>query len=315
LSGLLDRDPPWRYLQRLGMLSFAGHNRPKTLPKRADVPCAMSTVSLSDPVYPTRLRQLERVPSRLWYSGRLPAEGERGIAIVGSRAATSGGCGRASGIASSLARAGYFVVSGGALGIDAAAHRGALEADGVTFAVLGCGVDVLYPDRHRQLFDRIAVRGGLLSEYPPGSPPRPGCFPVRNRIVAALAEAVVVVEARPSSGALITARLAWEQGRILAAVPGTAGTDQLIASGLATSIESGDDLMRRLAGEIVARPSAPASIAPLLAVLGSRPDSAAGIAQRMGVSLPAALGMLAEAELSGWIRRLAGGRYEVPRGH
>jgi DNA processing protein len=276
---------------------------------------AMSLASAIDPGFPARLRGIARPPRQLWFRGRLPAAGERGVAIVGSRAASSAGCARAAEIAGSLARSGFFVVSGGALGIDAAAHRGALEGGGVTFAVLGCGVDVDYPERHRQLFARIAVDGGLLSEYPPGSPPRAGCFPVRNRIVAALAEAVVVVEARPSSGALITARLAREQGQTLAAVPGTAGTDRLITAGLAAPIASGADLLRRLAGEIAPRPQAPDGMAPLLALLAARPDSPAGIARRLGVSLPAALGALAEAELSGWVRRLSGGRYEVPRGN
>lgn len=237
--------------------------------------------------------------------------------MVGSRAASAAGCARARSIAASLVQSGFFVVSGGALGIDGAAHEGALEGGGITFAVLGCGVDVVYPDRHRGLFERIAAeggaRGGLISEYPPGAGPKPGCFPIRNRIVAALAEAVVVVEARPSSGALITAGLAIRSGQILTAVPGTAGTDHLIAAGLATPVESGQDVVRRLAGEIAPRAAAPAALAPLLAAIDARADSAAEIARRMGVSLAVALGSLAEAELAGWVRRRAGGRYEVAR--
>jgi len=263
------------------------------------------------------LRELTRRPDPLWFVGRLPAAGERGVAIVGSRAASSTGRQRARAIAASLVRSGFFIVSGGALGIDAAAHEGALEAGGTTFAVLGCGADVVYPDRHAPLFARIAERGGLMSEYPPGAQPRPGCFPARNRLVAALAEAVVVVDARRASGALITARLALEQGRVLAAVPGSAGTDQLIAAGLAAPVADGQDVLRRMAagaGADMARPAAPEAIAPVLAALGADPDSAAGIARKLGLPLPAALGVLAEAELGGWIKRLAGGRFEVPRG-
>jgi DNA processing protein len=313
---LLDRATSWRYLQRLGMLSFGGDNPTGEVPKTTDMPQAMSIVSPIDPDFPPRLRQLKDLPRRLWFRGRLPAPTERGIAMVGSRAASTAGCARSAAIAGSLAQAGFFVVSGGALGIDAAGHRGALDAGGVTFAVLGSGVDVEYPERNRKLFARMLVAGGLISEYAPGSAPRPGCFPKRNRIVAALAEAVVVVEARPWSGALITARLAHENGQLLLAVPGSAGTDQLIGSGLATSIESGADVLRELAGgrTVISRPSAPAAIAPLLAALDDDSAGAAAIARRMGVSLPEALGALAEAELGGWVRRLAGGRYEVPRG-
>jgi DNA processing protein len=310
---LLDRVAGWRYLQRLGMLQSHAHNLAGEVPKTTDVSSqAMSFVPAVHPDFPIRLRSLAQVPVGLWQRGRLPAAHERGVAIVGSRATSAAGAARASRIAATLARAGRFIVSGGALGIDAAAHRGALEAGGVTFAVLGCGVDVVYPERHAKLFDQIAVAGGLLSEHEPGVPPKKGHFPVRNRIVAALAEAVVVVEARRSSGALITARLAHAAGQMLMAVPGSAGTDQLLAAGIATAAEDGDQILRRMAGEAVPQRGAPAELAPLLAALEDRSDSAVGIAQRLGVSLPAALGVLAEAELSGWVRRLAGGRYEVP---
>ena len=296
------------------MLRLHGHNFAGEVTKTTDMTQAMSFAPAVDPLFPARLRELERVPAGLWFRGRLPAQHERGVAIVGSRAATMASVLRTRAIAAELVAAGRFVVSGGALGIDAAAHRGALEAGGATFAVLGCGVDVVYPDTHGKLFEQIAVNGGLVSEYPAGTPPRPGQFPVRNRIVAGLADAVVVVEARRRSGALITARLALELGRPLIAVPGSAGTDELLTAGLAIPAEGGAEILRRMAGEVVSPQAAPAEMAPLLALLGDRSDNAAGIAQRLGVSLPAALGVLAEAELSGWVRRLAGGRYEVPNG-
>jgi len=279
------------------------------------MPTGMSVASTLDSSFPVRLRELSDVPDPLWFVGRLPSRGERGIAIVGSRAASSIGCGQARAIAAELAAAGFFVVSGGALGIDAAAHQGALDAGGTTFAVLGCGADVTYPDRHTLLFARIAERGGLISEYPPGFAPRPGTFPRRNRIVSALAEAVVVIDARRSSGALITARLARQQGRPLGAVPGSAGTDQLIAGGLAVPIGGGADVLDLLAGGAVAvRAVPPAAVAPVLATIEEGADSAAEIARRLGVPLAAALGALAEAELGGWVRRRAGGVYEVSRG-
>jgi DNA processing protein len=271
---LLDRVPAWRYLQRLGMSSFRGHNLAGEVSKTSDMTQSMSFATALDPTFPAGLRRLSKVPSGLWFRGRLPLAGERGVAIVGSRAASRAGAARATEIAAALARAGRFVVSGGALGIDGAAHRGALEAGGITFAVLGCGVDVVYPQRHAKLFEQIVVTGGILSEYPPGSPPRPGCFPVRNRIVAALADAVVVVEARPWSGALITARLAVEQGQMLIAVPGSAGTDQLIASGQASAADSGEEILRCMAGEAVPQRGAPAEMAPLLAALEDRSDNA-----------------------------------------
>jgi DNA processing protein len=311
LPRLLDRVPGWRYLQRLGMPSLLGNNPAGEVPKTTDMTQAMSFVTALDPQFPARLRGLAKVPAGLWFRGRLPSSTERGVAMVGSRAASVAGCKRTAEIATVMAQAGHFVVSGGALGIDAAAHRGALDAGGATFAVLGCGIDVTYPERHEKLFGRIAVDGGLLSEYPPGAQPRRGTFPVRNRIVAALAEAVVVVEARLLSGALITARLAAKAGQVLIAVPGSAGTDHLLASGLAVAAENGDQVLRRMAGEVFSHPGAPAEMAPLLAALEDRSDNAAGIAQRLGVSLPTALGVLAEAELSGWVRRRAGGRFEV----
>jgi DNA processing protein len=197
--------------------------------------------------------------------------------------------------------------------VDAAAHRGALAAGGRTVVVLGTGMDVPFPPEHAPLFDNAVDGGGaVVSQFPLGFGAKRWSFPLRNRVIAALAEAVVVVEARRSSGALITARLAHAAGQMLMAVPGSAGTDQLLAAGIATAAEDGDQILRRMAGEAVPQRGAPAELAPLLAALEDRSDSAVGIAQRLGVSLPAALGVLAEAELSGWVRRLAGGRYEVP---
>jgi DNA processing protein len=265
--------------------------------------------------YPPALLTLRKSPNPLWYAGSLPKPGQRGVAMVGSRAATKKGCEVAAEMAATIARRGLHVVSGGALGIDAAAHRGALQGGGTTFAVLGCGVDVVYPDRHRDLFSQIAAAcGGLLSEYAPGTPPCRGKFPVRNRMVAALGEAVVVIEARPSSGALITARLGREQGRKVMAVPGSAGTDQLIASGRADPVLTGDDVLRRLAGEVVAGPARPHSLLPLLVALeGGGPATPAALSRQMELPLSRVLASLTEAELAGWVRRSAGGKYEVPR--
>jgi DNA processing protein len=270
-------------------------------------------VGADAPSFPAALRQLPKPPAGLWAVGRLPAAGERLIAVVGSRVATLAGCRLAERLAGAAVAAGAGVVSGGALGIDAAAHRGALAAGGATFAVLGTGVDVVYPDRHGALFADIARTGGLASEYPPGTPPRPGQFPVRNRIVAALGEVTLVVEARRASGALITAELARKLGRRVLAVPGSPGCDDLLASRAALPVEDERALAARLAGVEPAAPAVPASLAALVGALRAGPAAPLDLALRMGVTLPEALAGLAEAELCGWARRLPGGRFEVLR--
>jgi DNA processing protein len=210
------------------------------------------------------------------------------------------------------------VISGGAFGIDAAAHEGALEAAAApTFAVFGCGVDVTYPDRHVRLFARIAAKGGLLSEYPPGTPPRAGQFPARNRIIAALGDAVVVVEAAHRSGALITAALARSLGRPVLALPGSNGTDRLLQLGHAWPVTSAADVEETLAG---GRPVSldeaepPAGIvASLVAALREGAATPAVLSRRIGLPLPAVMAALVEAELDGWLVRIPGNQYEVIR--
>ena len=250
---------------------------------------ADGSVGADESTFPATLRQSPRPPERLWFTGRLPLGDERMIAIVGARAASAAGCRLAETLAAAAARAGYGVVSGGALGIDAAAHRGALAAGGATFAVLGCGVDVVYPDRHASLFAEVARTGGVLSEYPPGTPPRAGQFPVRNRIVAALAEVTLVVEAKRASGALITARLARGLGRRVLAVPGSAGCDELVASGAASPVDDERGLLERLAGLVPATPPIPESLAPLVGALRAERGGPIDLALRMGATLPEVL--------------------------
>ena len=256
--------------------------------------------------FPEALRRIAQPVAALWYRGRLPDPTCRLLAVVGARAASRAGCRRTQELAAMASGHGHTIISGGALGIDAAAHRGALDAGAATFAVLGCGADVVYPDRHAALFSEIATTGGLLSEFPPGTPPRGKQFPSRNRIVAAMAEAVLVVEAQAVSGALVTARLAIRMGRPLLAVPGSAGTDALIATGKACPVRDGAELLAALAGE--ARPVAPVPVA-LLSLIGALAGgaSAVEVARRLTLSLPAALALLSEAELGGWILRGPGG--------
>ncbi len=267
--------------------------------------------------YSQRLGRLPRPPAAIWVDGRLPVDGDRTIAIVGARAATRQGRERATVLAGELGRRGIAVVSGGAFGIDAAAHQGALDAEAPTFAVLGCGVDVVYPDRHAALYQRIARSGGLISEYPPGTQPRPGQFPARNRIIAALSDAVLVVEANVRSGALITAQHARKRGQILLAVPGSPGTDSLLHAGQAWPVTGVADVLDALAGrrpEVVH--AAPTErLAPLVAALIERADDAAGLARRLGLPLPRVMGMLVEAEMDGVIQRGPALTYEARRGH
>jgi DNA processing protein len=270
----------------------------------------ISKVAEGSADYPVRLLSQAHPPSPLWFVGRLPPAGEKTLAVVGSRAASGAGVDRARRLAHEAARAGWTVVSGGAFGIDAAAHEGALDAAAATYAVLGCGVDVVYPDRHEVLFRRISATGGLLSEYDSGTPPRRGQFPARNRIIVALSDVVVVVEAAWRSGALITARQARGQGRRVLAMPGSPGTDALLASGHACPIAGFEDLEAALTGT-QQRPLA----ALALATLRDKADTAEGLAHRLNISVGTALGVLTEAEVDGWVRRGPGGRFEVRLGH
>jgi len=276
-------------------------------------------IDSKDSAYPAQLRGLPSRPKSLWFAGRMPTEGQRLVAIVGARAASRAGCDQAHALAAGLGRGGAAIVSGGAFGIDAAAHEGALASRAPTFAVLGCGTDVVYPDRHADLFARIAASGGLLSEYPPGTKPRHGQFPARNRIIAGLAQAVIVVEAAMRSGALITARLGRAYGRILFAVPGSPGTDATLRAGLALPAASAADVERVLAGgsptapvsTSLTAPPTPGPMALVLDAIALRADAPASLCERLGMPLPSILAILAEAELEGFVRRAAGNTYEV----
>lgn len=178
-------------------------------------------VTLSDPAYPPRLRDLHDPPPLLYVKGRLDLLHARGLAVVGSRHATPQGLADATHFARGLSDAGLTIVSGLALGIDGAAHRGGLDGRSGTVAVIATGADLVYPARHRALAHEIAAHGAIVSEWPLGTPARAAHFPQRNRLIAALALGVLVVEAAPRSGSLITARLANELGRDVFAMPGS----------------------------------------------------------------------------------------------
>lgn len=224
-------------------------------------------VTLQDADYPDRLRNIFDPPCLLYARGRMPRfDEELAVAMVGTRTCTPYGIRAAEELGYGLAKGGALVVSGLARGIDTASIRGALRAGGVTAAVLGGGVDVVYPRENRNFFEDVAAAGVLLSEYPPGTEPKPGHFPIRNRILSGLCAAALVVEAPERSGALITANLALEQSRDVYAVPGpifardSVGCNRLIRDG-AGLVEEPWDLLRdyaeRFPGKLK-RPSQPA---------------------------------------------------------
>ncbi len=188
-------------------------------------PGCIQYIRREDTLYPERLKIHKGMPPALYLLGRLPDEKRPSVAIVGARRSSSYGNEVARRFAGALASAGVQIISGMAWGIDGMAHEGALEAGGDTFAVLGCGADICYPAGHRKLYEQIALRGGVLSEQKPGTPPLPGFFPARNRIISGLADLALVVEAKERSGSLITADFALEQGKDVFAVPGRVGDE------------------------------------------------------------------------------------------
>lgn len=206
-------------------------------------------VSKQSEEYPDRLRNIINQPEGIYVLGKLPEKDEKLVAIVGARACSYYGESAARYFAGKLAEAGVGIISGMARGIDAAAHLGALEAGGKTYAVLGSGADVCYPKSNRELYERIRKQGGILSEYEAGTPPLAFHFPMRNRIISALSDRVLIAEARKKSGSLITADLALEQGKDVYAVPGgifdplSEGCNQLIAQGAAIAF-SPEDLLK-----------------------------------------------------------------------
>ncbi len=204
-----------------------------------------------DPDFPARLTQIPSPPYALYLRGELPDPTRPAVAMVGARSCTPYGEQMALTYGEALAKAGVVVVSGMALGIDGAAHRGALRAGGFTCAVLGSGVDVCYPRAHQGLYAELAEKGGLLSEFPPGAKPLAAHFPARNRLISGLSDVVLVMEARVKSGSLITADLALEQGRDVYALPGpvtsplSQGCHRLIRQG-AGILVSPQDLLSEL---------------------------------------------------------------------
>jgi DNA processing protein len=254
----------------------------------------------SAPGFPPLLRAIHDPPAGLFLRGEAKPEllAQPAVAVVGARACSGYGSSVARSLARELAAAGLVVVSGLARGIDAEAHRGALEAEGATVAVLGCGIDRDYPAAHGELARRVAAAGLIVSEYAPGVEPAPWRFPARNRIVAGLCAGTVVVEARERSGALITADLALEEGREVFAVPGeitsslSAGTNDLLKLGASPLTRAADVL----ASFGLESPPAGHESSPLLELL---PASADELVRRTGLAPQEVARELVELELAG----------------
>ncbi len=277
---------------------------------------------LGDPAWPPTLLQTADPPLLLYVRGDLSALSRPSLAIVGSRQATAQGKDNARAFAQALGEQGYVVVSGLAQGIDAAAHEGALAGPAGTIAVVGTGLDRCYPPRHAELAARIAAHGAVVSEYAPGTPPLPEHFPQRNRIIAALTQGTLVVEAALRSGSLITARLASEAGREVFAIPGSIhapqakGCHALIQQG-AKLVESAEDILEELLGPAAPRQAVLPLDAtqdtptdPLLDALGPDPVTLDALQARTGWPTPELLAKLLDFELAGQVARLPGGLYQ-----
>jgi DNA processing protein len=274
-------------------------------------------VADDDPDYPASLRDLADAPPVLYARGELAALEKRSVAIVGSRAASAYGRGVAASLAVELGGLGASIVSGLARGIDAAAHKGALSTGAPTVAVVGSGLSALYPPYHSLLADDIVTSGGaVLSEFPPRFPPLAHQFPMRNRLVAALAQATIVVEAGARSGALITARLADDIGRPVFAIPGdvgratSAGTNGLIKDGVPL-ITGALDAAELLGWKVCAAGAQGESSGadPILALLGPAGMEVDELASRVDMNLPSLLARLTMLEIQGVVERLPGGSY------
>lgn len=273
--------------------------------------------------YPERLMPFADMPSRLFVRGTLPADRQKTAAIVGARMCTAYGKSQAAFFAQVLAANGVAVISGLACGIDAAAHEGALRGNGKTFAVLGCGVDICYPKQNYPLMRRMLEnRGGVLSEFPPGAEPLPWHFPIRNRMISALADVVIVIEAKEKSGSLITADYALEQGKAVFALPGrttddtSRGCNRLIAQGAGIALSPEAILeelgVKRAGKKRAAGRSRYGKEAELvLKTLALEPQNLARLVGSTGIPLQDLTGILLALEIDGVIEENPPGVYRT----
>jgi len=283
----------------------------------------ITVVTWRDAAYPPALTTIADPPPVLWVRGQVSSLSLPSVAIVGARAGSPYALSVAERLAHDLSTAGLTIVSGLARGVDSAAHRGALAARGVTVAVLGSGVDVMYPKEHAALAREIEADGAVVSELVPGTPPQQQFFPRRNRIISGLSRAVVVIEAGEKSGSLITARSALEQGRDVLAVPGNVlsgrnrGAHALLKDG-AKVVECADDILEELGlpqrNVFVCRRDGASGAAPpadpvLACLTPGEPSDLDEISERSGLSTARLLPRLFDLELQGVVARIGGGRF------
>jgi DNA processing protein len=279
-------------------------------------------VTLADSDYPQALLNIPDPPLLLYVKGRLDLLNRSALAIVGSRSATPQGINNAEAFAKSLSDAGLCIISGMAHGIDAAAHRGALRGAGKNWgssiAIVGTGLDKIYPAANRDLAHTLAQHGALISEFPLGTPPLAANFPRRNRLISGMSLGCLVVEASLQSGSLITARLALEQGRDVFAIPGSIhapqskGCHALLKQG-AKLVEAAQDILEELGGLLLASAPVANSAGPdsaLLDHLGFDPVDVDTLSERCGLTIAELSAMLLTLELNGCICALPGGLYQ-----
>lgn len=285
----------------------------------------VGVLTAQDPRYPALLAKIHDPPPYLYYQGTLSPQNDRSLAMVGSRQASPYGIKVTERLAWALSQKSLTIVSGLARGIDAAAHQGALMAQGRTVAVLGSGLDVIYPPENNKLFERIVEEGLVYSEFPLGTLPERQNFPIRNRIISGMSLGVVIVEATQRSGSLITARLALEQGREVFAVPGSvesfksSGTHSLIKQG-AKLVEHAGDILEELPGEEKSRENVPGlkvgvdekplSLPPqekkVWDLLSDGSMHVDQMVRQSGMGISPLLSLLLEMELKGLIKQLPG---------
>jgi DNA processing protein len=289
------------------------------------IQAGVRAITWEDPDYPVLLREIPDPPPLLYVRGTLEPEDSWAVAVVGTRRASVYGKEVTRRLVTDLARSGITIVSGLARGIDGVAHQAALEAGGRTIAVLGCGVDRVYPPEHRPLARRIVERGALVSEYPLGTPPEARNFPPRNRIISGLSLGVLITEAGRGSGALITADYAAEQGRDVFAVPGSilaagsGGTNRLIQEGAKLVMETAD-ILRELNLTMAAEQAQAREVLPeteteaaILAHLGAEPVHVDDLGRMVGLPIAEVTSALTLMELKGLVRQVGGMKYVAAR--